>query len=123
MRMLKTLKEDHIPGEGKQMLPCCGNTMIANENRDEVEIIGCDNGIDWTVLHDDGMIKIITESGNIVFLHYLQYKKQVIDFANIIENYYKKSSPKIFPEDEFGRNGYLAFWNEWNRRMGNEERI
>ncbi len=26
-------------------------------------------------------------------------------------------------EDESDRNGYIAFWNEWNRRMGYEKGI
>lgn len=118
LRMLKTLTEDHLPTEGEQMLPCCGHTMIANKTLDEVDIIGCNDGIDWTVLHDDGIIKLITESGNTAFLYYLQYKKEVMSFANIVENYYKESTIKTIPEDEFERNGYIAFWNEWNRRMG-----
>lgn len=97
--------------------------MIARRNIDEVEVIGCDQGMDWIALHDNGMIKLITESGDTIFLYYLQYKKEVIDFANMIENYYRKSSSKILPEDEFDRNEYLAFWNEWNRRMVNEKGI
>ena len=123
LRMLKTLTEEHLPTEGQQMLPCCGHTVVANESLDEVDIIGCDNGIDWTVLHDNGMIKLITESENTTSLYYLQYKEEVMDVANIVKKYYKESSPKIMPEDEFERNGYIAFWNEWNRRVGYEKRI
>lgn len=88
LRMLKTLTEDHLPTEGEQMLPCCGHTIIANKTLDQVDIIGCNNGVDWTVLHDNGMIKLITEEGNTVSLYYLQYKEEVMYFANIVENYY-----------------------------------
>ncbi|HLR35254.1 MAG TPA: hypothetical protein VK071_08020 [Tissierellales bacterium] len=41
----------------------------------------------------------------------------------MVEDYYKKSSNKILPEDEFERDGYIAFWNEWNRRICDEKRI
>lgn len=116
LRMLKTLSEDHFPTKGEQMLPYCGQLMISNEILDEVEIIGCDNGIDWTVLHEDGMVKLITEKGNTVYTYYLQYKEEVLCFADTVENYYKESVPKNIPEDEFERNGYIAFWNEWHRR-------
>lgn len=116
LRMLKTLSENHLPTEGGQMLPCCGHFMICNETLDEVDIVGCDNGIDWTVVHDDGMVKLITEKGNTEFVYYLQYKEEVLKFADMVEDYYKKSLPKNMPEDKFERNGYIAFWNEWNRR-------
>lgn len=114
LRMLKTLSEDHFPTKGEQMLPCCGRLMISNETLDEVKIIGCDNGIDWTVLNEDGMVKLITEKGNTVYAYYLQYKEEVLRFADTVENYYKESLPKDIPEDEFERNGYIAFWNEWH---------
>ena len=83
--------------------------MIPNKTLDEVEIIGCDNGIDWTVLHENGMVKLITEKGNTVFAYYLQYKEEVLRFADTVENFYKESLPKNIPEDEFERNGYIAF--------------
>ena len=114
LRMLKTLSEDHLLTKGEQMLPCCGFFMIPNETLDEVEISGCDNGVDWTVLHDDGMIRLITEKGNTVYIYYLQYKEEVLRFVNVVEEYYKKSLPKNIPADEFERNGYIAFWNEWH---------
>ncbi len=118
LRMLKTLSEDHLLTKGEQMLPCCGFFMIPNETLDEVKISGCDNGVDWTVLHDDGTIRLITEKGNTVYIYYLQYKEEVLRFVNVVEEYYKKSLPKNIPADEFERNGYIAFWNEWNRRRG-----
>ncbi|NLP46945.1 MAG: DUF3885 domain-containing protein [Epulopiscium sp.] len=121
LRMLKTLSEDHLPTKGEQMLPCCGFSMIPNENLDEVDIIGCDNGVDWAVFHEDGMVKLITENGNPLFVYYLQYKDEILRFADIVEDYYKKSLPKNLPEDEFERNGYIAFWNEWHRRKGEEK--
>ena len=116
LRMLKTLSEDHLPTKGEQMVPCCGFSMIPNENLDEVDIIGCDNGVDWAVLNEDGMFKLITGNGNTVFVYYLQYKGEILRFADIVEYYNKKSLPKNIPEDEFERNGYMAFWNERNRR-------
>ncbi|MBU5438147.1 DUF3885 domain-containing protein [Tissierella sp. MSJ-40] len=116
LRMLKTLSEDHLLAKGEHMLPCCGHSMVPNETLHEVEIIGCDNGIDWTVLHEDGMVRLITEKGNTVFAYYLQYKEEVLHFANMVENFYKESLSKNIPEDEFERNGYIAFWNEWHRR-------
>lgn len=39
--LLKSLTENHIIGQENQMLPCCGFTMLANEDLTNVDIIGC----------------------------------------------------------------------------------
>ena len=44
------------------------------------------------------------------------YCKEVFRFADKVEAFYRACTPKKIPEDEFDRNGYLAFWNEWHRR-------
>ena len=62
--LLKTLTEDkRMEPHSIQMLPCCGFFMIANKERTEVEIIGCDNGTDWSVIHQDGKIRLILPTG------------------------------------------------------------
>jgi len=43
------------------------------------------------------------------------YQEQVIQFADKIKDFYDKCLPKKF-NDEFDKKGYIAFWNEWNRR-------
>lgn len=53
--LLKSLKLDHIMGEENQILPCCGHFIIPNDTDDTVEISRCPNGIDWSILHVDGM--------------------------------------------------------------------
>jgi len=117
LRMLKTLTENHkVEHCGEQMLPCCGFFIIPNETLSEVDISGCDYGVDWTVLHEDGRIKLITENGNETWIDFEKYKSEVLCFADEVEAYYKSSTSKHIPEDEFDRNGYIAFWNEWHRR-------
>jgi len=43
----------------------------------------------------------------------------------MVENYYKKSLPRILSENRFEKSRYRAFWNGWNRRvaMGKEFEI
>lgn len=118
--LLKTLKLDHILGEENQMLPCCGHFVIPNDIEDTVEISGCGNGIDWSVLHEDGYVKIITESGNVVNVKLDSYKETVFNFADEIENYYKRCKEKKIPTDEFDYNGYMKFWREWHNRRNDE---
>jgi hypothetical protein len=40
------------------MLPCCGFFIIPHDIDDTVEITGCPNGIDWSVLHIEDYIKL-----------------------------------------------------------------
>lgn len=116
--LLKTLTEEHIINEDNQMLPCCGFFYIPNSDLTEVSIIGCDNGIDWTVLHEDNRVKIILENGEETIVDLEEYRLEVFRFVDKIEDFYKKCSPKKLSKDKFESDGYIAFWNEWHRRRG-----
>ena len=111
--LLKSIKEDHKIYESNQMIPCCGFFMIANESLSRVDICGCPNGIDWSVLHEKDNVILLTESGKRSVISIEEYRKNVFMFADLIESFYKSSEDKKLPEDEFDRNGYIAFWNEW----------
>lgn len=113
LRLLRSLFDDHQGGKGKHLFPCCGNTMIANEELDKVEIIGCDEGLDWSVSHKDGLVTVKADENIKTTYYYLQYKKEVLDFIKEVENFYKKAGKRILPEDKMEREGYLAFWREW----------
>ena len=115
--LLKTLTENHIAGEENQMIPCCGHTLIYNEDLTAVEIVGCPYGIDWTVEQASGGVKITTESGKETFIPMEEYQAEVYRFADKVEAFYRQSTPKK-PVDDFERRGYTAFWNEWHRRRG-----
>ena len=81
---------------------------------DFVNICGCPSGIDWTIIHtDDHKIKHVTNSGQEATIDKDVYKKIVLDFADQVENFYKKSLPKTIPKDDFDKKGYLTFWKEW----------
>ncbi|MCI8479471.1 MAG: hypothetical protein HFG08_01100 [Oscillibacter sp.] len=114
--LLKTLTEEHIIHEDNQMLPCCGHFYVPDKNLKNVTISGCGNGIDWTVKHSGRDVILILESGTKITIPLEAYKQEVYKFADKIEDYYKLCSPKNMPSDEFTRNGYIAFWNEWHRR-------
>ena len=117
--LLKTLTEDHIIFEDNQMLPCCGHFMIPNEELDTVTILGCPNGIDWSVIHNkDDSVTLELEDGTKEIVTITDYEKQVYHFADVIENFYLSCSPKVMPKDPFEKNAYIAFWNEWHRRRG-----
>lgn len=114
---LRTLTENHIMHNDQAMLPCCGHFLIANDSLDTVDIGGCPNGVDFSVIHEDNSIKFVTETGAETHVSIIDYSNEVNAFADKIEDYYKKCAPKNTVKlEEFERNGYTAFWNEWNRR-------
>jgi len=121
--LLKTLTEDHIINTDNQMLPCCGFFYIPNEELDNVVISGCDNGIDWSVIHDGDNVILELDDGTKESVFIEDYREAVYDFADKVEAFYKSCSPKVIPKDDFERDGYLAFWNEWHRRRGMIEAI
>ena len=115
--LLKTLTEDKVMSEADiQMVPCCGHFLIANKDLSEVSISGCGNGLDWSVVHENDGVKLILPSGESEWVSQQDYQAEVIRFADKVESYYNSCQPKNIPNDEFSRNGYIAFWNEWKRR-------
>lgn len=114
--LLKTLTEEHIIYEDNQMLPCCGHWIVPDENLENVTICGCNEGIDWTVKHSGSDVILILESGTETAVPLEEYRQEVYQFADKIEDYYKRCSPKNVSSGEFEYDGYLAFWNEWHRR-------
>lgn len=114
--LLKSLTENHIINEDNQMLPCCGFFLIADDKLENVTIVGCNNGIDWSIIHEGENIKLILEDGSETIVSLEEYKKEVFQFADKVETFYKASPPRKLPKDEFDRNGYITFWKEWHRR-------
>ena len=115
--LLKTLSEDKIMKPYDiQMIPCCGHFLIANKELTEVQISGCDKGTDWSTIHEGSAVRFVLSSGREEVVTLREYQYEVLDFAKSVKQFYDACTPKEIPEDEFKRNGYTAFWNEWQRR-------
>ena len=115
--MLKSVTNNHIIYENNQMLPCCGHFLLPDDNDETITIIGCGNGVDWSVLHDENSVSILTEKGTKIALDMEAYRRTVFDFVDKIEQYYQKCSPKnMLSLDEFSQNAYRVFLNEWKKR-------
>lgn len=121
--LLKTLREDKIMAPHEiQMIPCCGHTLIANGDLTEVQISGCDSGMDWSTVHEGNAVRLILPSGQEETVTLRDYRCEVLSFAEKVKRFYDSCTPKELPGNTFDRNGYLAFWNEWRRRY-NEGRM
>ena len=99
-----------------QMIPCCGHFLIATQDLSEVQISGCDNGTDWSTIHEGDCVRFILPSGQEEIVSLRDYWHEVLEFARNVKQFYDACTPKEIPEDVFDRNGYMAFWNEWKRR-------
>lgn len=114
--LLKSLTEEHVAGSGLQMIPCCGHAIYPNSTLTEVQIVGCNTGLDWSIFHKNGEIRLIAPDGAETTVPMAEYRAEVLRFADAVEEIYQKSAPKTPEDDALIRNGYIAFWNEWHRR-------
>ena len=115
--LLKTLTDNKIMASYDiQMIPCCGHFLIANADLTEVQISGCDTGTDWSTIHEGNAVRFILPSGQEEVVSLRDYQYEVLDFAIRAKQFYDACTPKELPENEFDRNGHVAFWNEWQRR-------
>ena len=115
--LLKTLREDKIMAPHEiQMVPCCGHTLIASGDLTEVQISGCDTGMDWSTIHEGNTVRLILPSGQEEVVTLRDYRQTVLEFAEEVKRFYDACTPKELPKNVFDRNGYIAFWNEWQRR-------
>ena len=90
--------------------------MYADDTLSSVTIVGCDDGIDWSVIHDGNNVVLQLSDGTKETVPIDDYRKRVFEFADKVEAFYKACTPKILPTDETDLRGYIAFWNEWHRR-------
>ena len=112
LHVLRTLSENHA--RGAHLIPHCGHCIIPlSSNR--VDITGCDDGFDWAVTHDHGIVHLDFTDGEHTTIPLSLYREEVCRFADSIEEFYRLSSPKHFdnPDDEYA---YRAFWTEWHER-------
>ena len=118
--LMRTLSNNYQAGEYEnQLFPCCGHTMIANPDQETVSIFGCPSGLDWDITHlDQDKIKHSLKKGPELVIAKEAYVKIVLGFADQVEDFYKNSLPKILPDQEWERAGYLSFWREWQTLRG-----
>ncbi len=111
-RFLHTLFKNHFMGADDFLIPCCGHTMIPSDDRMSVNIIGCNNGIDFDIIHKQDNIIIRTTDNTQYTVSFVDYKNAVLSFAKQVEDFYKLNPPREF-EDTFSKDGYNAFVTEW----------
>ena len=116
--LLRTLERNHSKENpvGDQLIPCCGHFLVFDNDMEEVYIGSCPTGIDWEVTLENEIVTLKTESGTETKVDFENYKSEVLNFVDQVEEFYKNSPEKEIPKDEFDRKGYLQFWKEWNEK-------
>ena len=110
-RFLCSLFENHFSGAEEHMIPCCG-IFYASPDKTSVTVVGCSNGIDFDIIHEDENIIIRTQGGATYTVPVEEYKVAVLSYAKQIENFYHQNPPRRF-EKQFEQDGFIAFCNEW----------
>lgn len=111
-RFLHTLFKNHFMGAEDFLIPCCGHTMIPAEDKKTVSIIGCSNGIDFNIIHENEDIIIVLADNTEYRVSFADYRNAVLSFAQQVMDFYKSNPPREF-EDTFDKDGYSAFVTEW----------
>lgn len=112
--LMRTISEDYEIGNyASQLVPCCGFCFIKDKQSNRVVILGCPNGIDWTIHHVGNTVVHTSVNGETAKITQDTYKRQVLDFVNEVESFYRISKPKELPSDKEDIEAYQLFWNEW----------
>ena len=109
---LRTLFQDRLLDTENQMIPCCGHFLMPSEDKTTVTIIGCPNGIDFNVSHENEHIIIRTRDNKAFTVRFEEYANAVLTYAKQIDDFYKQNPPRRF-QDKFEKDGFCAFCNEW----------
>jgi len=125
LNLLRTLREEHaMSGSRDYLVPHCGHSMFALDGGENVVVLNCGHGADWTVRHAaDGTIVHTSERGHEARIRRGDYEKMVFALADQVEAFYRDSAPKALPGDRADREGYEAFWREWRRRRQGHDEI
>lgn len=117
--LLRTISSDHGMGasvaDDNFLFPCCGFNAWLLPEYGRVVCIGCMEGIDIEVIHNDGLIELRYQDF-IECVNEDQWTRAVLGFAKQIRQFYQESTEKSYIVDDFDRTGWGAFWQEWSDR-------
>lgn len=116
--LLRTLESDHTQSHpvAEHLLPCCGHAMHAAPGDRDVTIIGCPNGVNWFVEHnEDATVTLSLAGASTYTIPDEQWVSAVCAFSDVVSRFYDDSASKK-PFDSYAAIGYTTFRREWSRR-------
>jgi hypothetical protein len=117
--LLRSLREDHSASnpvsEGNFLFPCCGFFVVNIGVRFPVFCFGCLHGMDLEIGHSGDSVNISSDAGS-VSLPSEAWRRSVTAFTSSVRDFYRVSAPKESISDQQEREGWAAFWQEWDER-------
>ena len=101
--------------ESNYLIPCCGFNPFKYEGEFGLLLMGCNNGIDPEIVHENGSVSI-SFKGTTRSIRQSDWAKAVVSFSNQVAKFYESSSPKTPLEDKHDKEGWQLFWSEFNER-------
>ncbi len=118
--LLRSLSQPHTKQKPitEFLFPCCGDGIFEVEGQDDVQIVGCNSGINFEVLQIDDEVILTLQDGTQYRVAISDWRKAVRDFSDSVRAFYATSSPKQ-PEDDWEQESFRKFLAEWSRRRSN----
>lgn len=125
IHLLRTLTQSHTTNQpvAEHLIPCCGHFIVPPEEPEgDVEIIGCNNGVDWQIINAGDQLQFILPNGQPVLVDYGEWQAAVFKFVDDVKHFYTVSAAKT-PSDDFEARGLTAMMAEWERRRSHVQRM
>jgi hypothetical protein len=116
--MLRTIESDYglerINASSNYLIPHCGHTAWLCGENEGLEVLGCGDGIDIRVEQlESGLVRLT--SGTVTAdVPQSEWRAAVVGFAEQVKAFYERSLPKTPIDDQFDRQGWIAFWSEYD---------
>jgi hypothetical protein len=120
--LLRTLSKSHTKSDpvADYLFPCCGHAIFEVDGQDHVMILGCNNGIDFEILHIGDHVRITAEDGRQHHVGATDWTNSACEFSDAVRVFYSSSSPKR-AEGEYEQRSFEKFLSEWSRRRSMAE--
>ena len=115
--LLRTLSQPHTKQQPitEYLFPCCGNGIFEVEGQEDVQIVGCNSGIDFEVVRSGNDVVLTANDGIQHWVAFSEWTKAVCTFSDSVRAFYDSSSPKE-SSDDWEQRSFQKFLAEWSRR-------
>ena len=115
--LLRTLSQPHTKQRPitEYLFPCCGNGIFEVDGQADVQIVGCNSGIDFEVIRIADEVILTAQDGTKYRVTFSDWSKAVCEFSDSVREFYSASSPKQ-PEEDWEIRSFHKFLSEWSRR-------
>ena len=111
--LLNALEKGHDGTKEPQLLPCCGMPMPSAPSYNEPILVGCPNGINWSITVLDKKVLHSFNDGEVIETDRNAWKNAVCQFSQTVRQFFIDSAPKN-PCDFAEERGFEVFMRNWD---------